>query len=148
MESSGRLRLVIESRVENISLLGGAVRGVAEMLCLDQTSCYHLELCVVEAVTNAIKHAYRHEAGHFVEVEILLFRERVTVKIRDTGQRMRVEKIEPLDFDPQDLQSVPEHGMGRFIMASLMDEITYETVEGQNILTMTKHLKACLKLAP
>lgn len=143
MEASGTIKLVIESAMGNIALIGGAVRGIADSLGLDTTNCYHFELCVVEAVTNVIKHAYHHAAGYYVEVDIVLDPDRITFKIRDTGESMRVEKIKPLDFDPQDLQAVPERGMGRFIMGSLMDEITYETVGGQNILTMTKRFSTC-----
>jgi serine/threonine-protein kinase RsbW len=145
MEASGMIKLVIESALGNIALIGGAVRGIVDALDLDKTNCYHLELCVVEAVTNVIKHAYHYAAGHYVEVDIMLDHERITFKIHDTGQSMRAEKIKSLDFDPQDLQAVPERGMGRFIMGSLMDEIRYETVEGQNILTMTKRFSTCRK---
>jgi serine/threonine-protein kinase RsbW len=135
------IRLTIESRAENVSLIGGAVRGIADMLSFDTISSYHLELCVVEAVTNVAKHAYHSEAGHLVEVDILIYRDRLTVKICDSGDRMDLTKIEPLAFDPSEKASLPERGMGVFILKSIMDEISYDIVGGRNILTLTKYLK-------
>jgi len=136
------IRLVIESRIENVSLVGSAVRGIADMLSIDAITCYHLELCVVEAVTNVTKHAYSSEPGHSVEVDILRYPDRLTFKIGDSGKSMDLSKIEPLCFDPLKVETLPERGMGIFILKSLMDEISYEVINGRNILTMSKYLKA------
>lgn len=141
LDAAGTLKLIIESRMENISLIGSAVRGIAGMLSMDAISGYHLELCIVEALTNVTKHAYHGEAGHSVEVDILRYPDRVTFKIYDTGETMDLSRIEPLVFDPLNLETLPERGMGVFILKTLMDEISYQTVNGQNILTMSKYLK-------
>lgn len=141
MEPAGVIRLTIESRKENVCLVGGAVRGIADMLSFDTISSYHLELCVVEAVTNVAKHAYHSEAGHFVEIEILLYQDRLTMKICDSGDRMDLSRIEPLAFDPSKTETLPEHGMGVFILKSIMDEVRYDVVKGRNILTLTKYVK-------
>lgn len=141
MESAGRIKLVMESRIENISLVGGAIRGIARALPLDEVSTYQLELCIVEAVSNATKHAYHCEAGNFVEVDVLVFPDRITFKVCDTGEGLKPGKVRPLRFDPGKLETVPEGGMGLFIMHALMDEVSYETVSGRNILTMSKYLR-------
>lgn len=135
------IRLIIESRLENISLIGGAVRGIADMLPIDKINSYHLELCLVEAVTNVTKHAYHSQAGHTIELEILLYRDRLTFKICDNGESMDLSRIETLHYDPSKIETLPERGMGVFILKSLMDEIRYEIVEGKNILTMSKYFK-------
>lgn len=140
MEAAGMIKLVIESRLENVALVGGAVRGIADMLSIDRIACYHLELCVVEAVNNAIKHAYHFEAEHSVEVELLRFRDRLTFRVCDRGESMKPAKVAPFCFDPLKVETLPEGGMGVFILSALMDEVSYETVNGRNILTMTKYL--------
>lgn len=141
MEAEGMIKLIIESRIENVSLIGGAVRGIANGLSFDEMSSYHLELCVVEAVSNATKHAYHSQAGHPVEVDILLFQDRITFKISDTGESLEPKKVRLLRFDPQKLETLPESGMGLFIMHALMDEVNYETLSGRNTLTMSKFLR-------
>ncbi len=147
MEKTGRIKLVMESRLENVALIGGAVRGIANALAIDEVSGYHLELCVVEAVNNATKHAYHSEAGHFVEVEVLILPDRITFKISDQGESMQPTKVRLLRFDPQKLNTVPESGMGLFIMHALMDEVSYETDSGRNVLTLSKYLRKQGQLA-
>ncbi|GKT10914.1 ATP-binding protein [Desulforhabdus sp. TSK] len=140
METTGTIKLTIESKLENVPLVGGAVRGIAGALSMDEISGYHMELCVVEAVTNATKHAYSLEAGHSVEINILRFPDRITFQVCDRGKSLDPAKVRPLEFDPDQLETVPERGMGLFIMHSLMDEVRYETDGGLNMLTMSKHL--------
>lgn len=135
------IRLIIDSRLENVSLVGGAVRGIADTLSMDSTTCYQLELCVVEAVNNNIKHAYHCQAGHLVEVDILLYPDRLTFRICDSGESMDPAKIAPFSFDPAKVETLPERGMGIYILNSLMDEVHYETISGRNILTLIKYLK-------
>jgi len=141
METAGRIKLVMESRFENVSLLGGAVRGIANALSIDELNSYHLELCVVEAVNNATKHAYHSEAGNFVEVDVLIFPDRITFKVCDKGESLKPAKVRLPRFDPRKLDTLPESGMGLFIMHALMDEVSYETVSGRNVLTMSKYLR-------
>ncbi|MFO7963233.1 MAG: ATP-binding protein [Desulfobacterales bacterium] len=140
METIRIIRVIIESRLENCALVGAAVRGIAEMLSMDATGIYHLELCAVEAVTNVIKHAYHCEAGHSLEMDIQLYPDRLTMQLRDCGERIDLSKIKPFQFDPRKVEMLPERGMGTFILKNLMDEINYEVVQGRNILTMSKHL--------
>lgn len=141
METIGVIRLIVESRLENVPLIGSAVRGIAELLSIDEIGSYHLELCAVEAVTNVIKHAYHLEGGHSVELEIQVCRDRLTFKLRDSGESMDVSRIVPLQFDPSNPETLPESGMGIFILKSLMDEIDYEVIDGRNVMRMSKYIK-------
>lgn len=140
MEATQTIELIVESRLENIPLIGGAVRGIAGALSIDEVTSYHLELCAVEAVTNSIKHAYSLEAGKNVEMSVLLFPGRITFEIRDRGKSLDPARMQNPEFDPEDGETLPESGMGLFIMQSLMDEIAYETKDGLNTLTMSKYL--------
>ncbi|MEO8128771.1 MAG: ATP-binding protein, partial [Bryobacteraceae bacterium] len=106
-----------------------------------------LELCTVEAVTNAIKHAYGDTPGHEVSIELLLNNERLDVAVFDQGQSIPKEHLAKLsessrvfEFDPSDLGAIPEGGMGLEIIRQEMDEVSYSTDNGTNCLRMTKFL--------
>jgi len=141
MKTANMIRLIIDSRLESVSLVGSAVRGIANTLYIDSTTSYQLELCVVEAVTNEIKHAYRGQAGHSVEIDVLLYPDRLTFKIYNRGKSMNPAKVAPFSFDPSKIETLPEGGMGVYILHSLMDEVHYKSIKGQNILTLVKYLK-------
>ncbi|MGI5939479.1 MAG: ATP-binding protein [Thermoleophilia bacterium] len=140
MEPTRSIKFIIDSRLDNIPLIGGAVRGIASTMSIDDKTGFHLELCAVEAVTNAVKHAYSLVAGNLVELRIFLFPDYIVLEVCDRGRALDLAKVRPLDFDPQRHETLPVSGMGFSIMSSLMDEVSYETNNHVNILRMTKHL--------
>ena len=52
-----RLRLTINSDLNDVYLVGLTVNRICEHLRMDSVQAYEVELCAVEAVTNAIRHA-------------------------------------------------------------------------------------------
>jgi len=133
-----KITLAIDSNLENVPLVAATINKLCSFIRLSDLASYQIEVCVVEAVNNAIKHAYRNEGGHEVEVVITLHQNKLIVDICDQGRTMKQESKTFLDFDPSDLKNLPEGGMGLFIINSIMDELNYRTCRGKNTLTMTK----------
>jgi serine/threonine-protein kinase RsbW len=133
-----RIKLVINSALEDVALVGMAINKVCSIVPLSEVEAYQAELCVVEACTNAIKHAYSHRSGHDVEVVVGMEIDRITFAISDTGSAMQKMETPVLDFDPANVESVPEGGMGLFIMHGVMDNVAYSTRDGKNTLSLTK----------
>lgn len=138
-----KIELSIESSLRNVSLIGVAVNKICSKIKLDNRTCYQIELCVVEAVNNCIMHAYQNNAGRYVKIVIELEKENISFKICDTGNLMTTFKDmkSELSFDRNESCSLPESGMGVFIINQIMDKVSYKCVNGINILTMTKHIK-------
>jgi len=138
MEGHGTIRLVINSCLNDIFLMGLAARSFCDFTPLPQSTSYQIELCIIEAVTNAVKHAYRGESNHEVEMIVTLDSGQITFQICDSGIAMKPLETAVMDFDPDDCQTIPESGMGLFIIQSVMDDVCYTTVNNKNILTMCK----------
>lgn len=132
------IKLIISSNLTNISLIGMAVNKICAQIPLNKIEAYQIELCVVEAVNNVIKHAYKNETGHDVVVSIKLYLDRITFLVCDTGKAMELKQAADLEFDPADLENLPESGMGLVVIHQIMDEVAYKTIEDRNVLTMTK----------
>lgn len=132
------VKLTIDSNLEDVFLIGLAVNNICSHIPYAELESNQIEICVVEAVNNTIKHAYKGEAGHDVEVLVALYLNRITFQVCDCGKTIKPGKMPKLEFDPNDLENLPEGGMGLFIIHEVMDEVAYETSKGKNILTMTK----------
>jgi len=132
------IKLEIDSCLENVPLVGMAVNKICSSLKMSKIRAYEMELCVVEACTNAIKHAYEKKSGHKVKVAISIDDEKVVFKICDTGKSMDPKKLYLEELNPYDLA---ESGRGLVIMHKLMDKLDYKTENGKNILTMIKQLR-------
>ena len=135
------IQLSIESSLHNLSLLSIAVRALAESLSLSQVDAYQVELCVVEAATQAITQAYDRRSGNPVEVVFAVYPEKLVLMVCDEGKEMEKGAAPSLDFEVNDLQQLPEEGMGMFLIHNIMNEVLYTSRRGKNILTMIKHFR-------
>ena len=146
---SGRgITLAITSDLQNVPLIGQTVERLCTLIPLSDIESHQIALCVVEAVNNAIVHAYDKETAHEVEVIFRQYPDHLILQICDTGRAMDPKCLaphtsSPLDFDPCRLNSVPEKGLGLAIIRVTMDDVTYTTHEGKNILTLTRFLRPC-----
>jgi inorganic pyrophosphatase len=143
-----RFRLTLDSNLNSVFQSSVFVRGVCERLGMNIDDTFSIDVCVVEAVTNVIKHAYHGAPGKDVSIEVSAKPTRLDLYVHDQGQSMPDEYVTKLlngsqvfNFDPQDLAGVPEGGMGLQIIHQLIDEVDYSVEGGTNSLRLTKFLR-------
>ncbi len=139
---STALSLQIDSDLESVELVAKAVRALCSDR-LDETMLNDVELSVVEAVNNVIKHGYHGQRGSSVEIKVGLRTDRVVIDILDQAPPMpegvaAVKPGSPFEFDPENLQDLPEGGMGMALIQMTMDDVSYSSEAGVNRLTLTK----------
>jgi serine/threonine-protein kinase RsbW len=137
-----RVELRIDSRLDHVELLGHAVRALCATVGVPARECAQVELALFEAVNNVIRHAYRGQAGHPVDVVFTVRGERFSIEIEDEGEAMPPPKEPVLEFDPDDIANLPEGGMGLFLIHSVMDEVAFARKDGRNSMRMTRRLAA------
>lgn len=97
---------------------------------------HDVELAVGEACTNAVKYCCEAQPERvFVSVCFEINNTDLLVTVKDRN--------EPFDFyniPPPDFKNVPEGGYGLFIMKKKMDHVTYERLDGMNVITMRKKI--------
>lgn len=143
-----RLTIAIESRLEDVPLLGILVNALCASVNLQAVARNEVEVCVVEAVNNSIKHAYQCEPGHLVEVTVSLSTERLVFDIFDSGTAadpiyMHADHFVALKLSLEQAQTIAESGRGLAIMQAFMDSLEYTAgVAGKqrNRFRLTKRL--------
>lgn len=139
------ISLAIESRPECIELLSSAVNGLCRLTALPATDIAQIELAMVEAVNNAVEHAYHGEPGHAVMVEFRLAPDRFTLLVRDRGDPMEpgklVAPVSVAKLNEADPEAWPLRGRGLAIIKSCMDSVEYHVCNGENTLTMNRLLR-------
>ena len=138
-----QIKLVIPSEFENAALIGPLINKICTLVPFSEGECDQIELCVIEAVNNSIQHAYEGQKGNEVEICFSIYHDRIVCDVCDCGKMMDSKLLEQdmealLDFDPEDLENIPEEGRGLPIMKAIMDAMTYKSVNGKNCLTMMK----------
>lgn len=135
------IKLIIESKIDNIALLSKAIQAICSTVVTDAVMLYNIELCLVEAVANIINHAYHRKIGNLVEVTVTVDDLHVIFQIVDSGDKAfpKAPKHE-LKYDSNDVTTWPESGMGLFFIYRMMDEVSFIECDGKNILTLRKNL--------
>jgi serine/threonine-protein kinase RsbW len=142
-----RLRLTINSDLRDVVFVGLMVNRFCEYLRMDPVASGEVEICAVEAVTNAIRHAYRNQSGNEVSITLTVRNQRLELEVVDTGLAMSPATRDRLtlgsnvlEFNPRDVETVPEGGMGLQIIHEVMDEVSYRSEGEVNSLQLIRLL--------
>lgn len=133
------IRLSIDSRLEQVRVLSGALRGIGKELALTDDKLGQLELMLVEAVNNVIEHAYQLQDGNDVHVRVEYTPTEIHLIVSDNGHAMpdALHTESRAMPNPEDL---PEGGWGMGLIHLLADSIRYIRDTKGNHLFMSKQL--------
>lgn len=127
---------------ESLGLLGACIRQLA-LAVFDEAEACQVELAIIEAVTNSIRHADIGDTDiliHFAADD-----SGVTIELLDEGKPMDPTILESrgnqVNFNPADIQNLPEGGMGLFIIKHFMNEVSYRFENGRNHWNFRKYIQ-------
>jgi serine/threonine-protein kinase RsbW len=87
-----------------------------------------------EAFNNIVTHGYADRVDGMLDVEAEVSPLQITLSLIDSGRRVDFARVSPPDLD-----SMPEGGMGVFMIYAFVDEVTYRAGD-QNVLSLTKRM--------
>ena len=140
MVQAGAIKLTIESRYENVALAGISINRICREAGLTEQVAFEVEVSVVEAVNNAIRHAYCEKPGNEVEICLELTPRIVNLKVADAGRPMPTEILHRPVAQSDGSDRPGEGGRGILIIQSLMDQVTYTTDGRKNVLSLCRNL--------
>ena len=132
--------LTTTATIENIQTVTDFVNEQLEALSCPMKAMMQIDIAIDELFGNIAHYAYNPEVGSAtVRVEVAEEPLSVIITFIDNGV-----PFDPLATeDPDVTLSVEERGVGGlgvYMVKKSMDEITYAYKNGQNILTIKKHL--------
>ena len=96
-------------------------------------------LAIDEIVSNCVKYGYDDLAEHYIEIELLIASERLSIAITDDGHFFN-----PLDHPEPDMslpvEERPIGGLGIHLLRKMADHIEYERTFEQNRLRVHKSI--------
>jgi serine/threonine-protein kinase RsbW len=140
-----RITFIIESDMKNAPLIGMSVNRLCLAVSFSTIEAFNIELCVVEAITNSIRHCYGGKVGHEVKVVLTFTQEDIVLDICDIGPPMEPDILDraviqcPVS-DDYDIENIAEGGRGLGIIKEIMDSVVYGSEKGENCLTLRKKL--------
>lgn len=133
--------LEVEPSLIGVRFLGVATRGVCAQVLGDEQAA-EMDLALVEAATNVIKHGFANGCGGRLRVQINMSDHHVEVILRDDGPAfnpLTAPESAPWDNgDYESFESLPEGGFGIALIRALVDKCTYHRESDENFLTFQK----------
>ena len=132
-----RKELKLKNQVGELERVNHFVEEIGEELGLDMELRMNLNLVMEEMVSNVIFYAYPKESSADIELVAESDGKELTFVLSDQGK-----EFDPTAKEDNDLSVNPAErelgGMGIFIVKNIMNKVTYQRLEGKNLLTMTK----------
>lgn len=98
----------------------------------DATFRHELVTAFGEAFNNVVLHGYRGRSNGVLEVEVEIAPDQMTLRMMDTGCAVDFGSVAVPELD-----TMPEGGMGVFMIHSLVDHVEYRR-GAPNVLTLSK----------
>jgi len=138
-------RFELQPTLEDVVRVCGALRPLMPAR-LPEEDRYAIEIAMTEALTNLVEHGYegRPDAApariKWLETDDLLL-----VEVRDEGRPIPRDVLaragpDTFGYDPTDIGSLPESGMGLALMKAAFDDLDYRSENGTNVLTLRKRI--------
>ena len=128
------IKMEISSNPEYVSVIRLTASGIANKIGFPIDDIEDMKVAVSEACTNAIKHSDDDKFN----IVFKILKNGLTIEIHDNGKGYDVNSIKT-----PDLENPKESGLGLFIIKTLMDDLSIESVENEGtVIKMTKYLGA------
>jgi serine/threonine-protein kinase RsbW len=130
----------IKSRFEDVEEACKKLDSFCKECYLDNFSS-ELQLVLTEALNNIIEHAYNKEKNNNIDIQLEYNNVEFIIILSDHGVENNADFTKELNFDPDDIDSLPERGMGLFIINKIMSNVEYRRANNKNTFTLIKHLR-------
>jgi anti-sigma regulatory factor (Ser/Thr protein kinase) len=131
-----RYSLTLRNDRAEIARMTAWVDGLTAPLGLSRRTAHAVQLCLEEAVTNIVSHAFPSGTVHEVQVALWFDEAVLRAEVIDDGM-----PFDPLSHElpaaPRDLESAPIGGLGIKLMRSFADDIAYRRCGDTNRLTLS-----------
>lgn len=136
------IEMKVPAKPEYVGVIRLTVSGLANRLGFSYEEIEDLKVAISEAVTNAVKHAYKENETGEVTVGFGLYEDRLEIMIADYGGSFDLKSIKE-DIGPYDenvpVRNMKEGGFGLFLIDALMDKVEINNNNGVIVL-MTKYV--------
>ena len=132
-------KLIIKNHVGELERVNKFIEEIGEELGLDMELLMNLNLVMEEMVSNVIFYAYPEGKTADIELVAESNGKELTFMLSDQGKEF--DPTAKADADP-DVNPMDREigGMGIFIVKNIMNQVTYQRLEGKNLLTMKKDI--------
>jgi anti-sigma regulatory factor (Ser/Thr protein kinase) len=131
--------IILTNDISEISKLNEFVEEIGNEFSLTPDVVFNVNLVLEEAIVNVINYAYPKEKHESIYLSAQLHEGSIVFVLSDTGMQFDPTKAPEADITLS-LEDRPIGGLGIFLIRQIMNEVSYERIDGKNVLTLSKKL--------
>ncbi len=135
---------IYPAQFESLDAIRDFVAATARAMGMDEKEVYNIQLAVDEAASNIIEHAYAGIPDGEITVRAENKNRELVIVMLDRGRSFDSDSVGDPNLS-DDIEDRSIGGLGLYFMRRLMDDVTFESRDGINILTMRKRLAKAKK---
>jgi len=128
--------ITILSQTQLLKMVVELTRHIATLSQFPIKEAQKISLAIDEAVTNVIKHSYRNRSGGEIRIEFFLAAAGLRIRIFYRGLVPDISS-EEVNIGRM-IKKKRKGGLGVKLMKTIMDEVVYSSVDGENCCEMIK----------
>ncbi len=129
----------ITNNLDEIATLAEFIEELGAELSLSMETTMHINLALEEAVSNIIMYAYPQEEAHEIILKTTSGENQLIFLLTDNGLSFDPTSAPEVNLDiPAEERQIG--GLGIFLIRRIMNEVTYQRLDGENHLIMKKNL--------
>ena len=129
----------LKNQVGELEHVAVFIEEICEELGLGMELQMNLNLVLEEMVSNVIFYAYPKDTNADIELMAEYDGKELTFVLSDQGREFDPTLKEDTDVDVNPIDR-EIGGMGIWIVKNIMNQVTYQRLEGKNLLTMKKEI--------
>ena len=126
------VRLEIPNSAQYVTVARKAVEGIGSRMSLTEEQVQDLKLVVGEACTNAVKFSPCNSPVVYINYRVSP--DTLEIEIRNSGDGFCTQNVP--NMPP--IESLPEGGMGIYVIRQIMDEVDIKSEYGETTVRMLK----------
>ena len=131
--------IILTNDISEIGKLNEFVEEIGNEFSLTPDVVFNVNLVLEEAIVNVINYAYPKEKHESIYLSAQLHEGSIVFVLTDTGMQFDPTKAPEADITLS-LEERPIGGLGIFLIRQIMNEVSYERIDGKNVLTLSKKL--------
>ena len=129
----------IANDLAEISHLYEFIEELGEELKLSSETTMNINLALEEAVANIIMYAYPEGEQHEILLKVTSCPQQLIFLLTDRGQLFDPTQVPDAEINlPIEERAIG--GLGIFLIRSIMNEVSYQRLDDENLLIMKKNL--------
>ena len=135
-----RRGISLVNEVHEVPALAIFIGSVCEDMHFDELTTVGVNLAIEEAVVNVMNYAFPKGYRSTILLEVTADDQEITFVLQDDGKPFDPTTAAEVDITLP-AEERPIGGLGIHLMRHYMDDISYERIDNQNVLTMKKRIR-------